>query len=293
MHPTKFLQGTLCGGCIPKYLFLGYSAEVASQSYFFLEHSAEVASNNILFEAILWNCILTWHSFGAAFRSCIPTLSLWGNSTELYFQNISFKTTLRSLIIEKFLWGNSAELYSQNIHFKITLRSCIPTFCFRATLRSCISTILLSRQFYKMVFSKYSLWGNFIELYSQNISFEATLRSCIFSKHFFWGNSVELYYQNIPFETILLNCILKTFPLRQLCRVVFSKHFFLWQFYWIVFSKPSLLRQFCRILFSHFLFWDNFVELPSHKCLRTLYPHMNKLMVTNEMSYFHWFLFIA
>ena len=154
--------------------------EPMSSKYFFLEHSEDVASNDILFEAILWNCILTRHSFGATFRSCIPTLSLWGNSTKLYSQNISFwgnstklysqnisfKTTLRSCIIQKTLWGNFAELYSKNIHLKTTLWSYILTFCFRATLRSCISTILLSRQFYKMVFSKYSLWGNFIELYS-------------------------------------------------------------------------------------------------------------------------------
>ena len=153
----------------------------------------------------------------------------WGNSTELYSQNISFKTTLRSRIIPKFLWGNSTELYYQNIHCKTTLWSCIPTFFFRATLRSCIS-------------SKHILWGNFAELYYQNISFEAILWNCIlkifslgqlcgvvsphfplrelyiivFSKHFFWsnslelyshtfllGNSAEFYSQNIPFEAIL------------------------------------------------------------------------------------------
>ena len=167
--------------------------------HFFIKHFADVASNNILFEAILWNCILTQHSFAATFRSCIPTLSffrqfygivfskhfLWGNSTKLYFQNISFKTTLQSRIIQKSLWGNSTELYSQNIHYKITFRSCIPTFCFKATLRRCISTILL--------------WSNSIELYSQKISFKTTLRSCIFLKHFLWDNSAELYSQNTFF----------------------------------------------------------------------------------------------
>jgi hypothetical protein len=50
--------------------------ESMSSKHFFLEHFADVASNNILFEAILRNCILTRHSFGATFRSCIPTLSL-------------------------------------------------------------------------------------------------------------------------------------------------------------------------------------------------------------------------
>ena len=130
-------------------------------------------------------------------------------------------------------------------------------------------------------------------MYSQNISFETTSRSCIFSKHFIlgnseelysqnislWGNSVELYSytsflgnstelysQNIFFDATLRGCIFKTLSLRQ--------------FYWIVFSKPFPLRQFRGIVFSHFLFWDNFEELHSHKCLKTLYPHVNKLMVT-------------
>ena len=94
------------------------------------------------------------------------------------------------------------------------------------------------RQFCGILFSKYFLWDNFTKLYSQNISFEVTWRSCI----------------------------LKTLPLRQ--------------FYRIVFCKPSPLRQFCGIAFSHFLIWDNFVELHPYKCLRTLYPHLNKLIVT-------------
>ena len=77
--------------------------ESMSSKHFFLDHFMDVASNNIFFEAILRNCILTWHSFGATFRSCISTLSLWGNSTELYSQNIFFKTTLWSRIIQKSL----------------------------------------------------------------------------------------------------------------------------------------------------------------------------------------------
>jgi hypothetical protein len=35
---------------------------------------------------------------------------------------------------------------------------------------------------------------------------------------------MELYSQNIPFEAILLNCILKPFPLKQLYGVVFSQN---------------------------------------------------------------------
>jgi hypothetical protein len=50
--------------------------EVISSKHFFLEHFADVASNNILFEAILRNCILTQYSFGTTFQSCISTLSL-------------------------------------------------------------------------------------------------------------------------------------------------------------------------------------------------------------------------
>jgi hypothetical protein len=132
-----------------------------------------------------------------------------------------------------------------------------------------------------------------MELYSQNIYFGEILRNCIlkiFPSRQLFG---FILYKSL-FEEILRNCILKTFHLRQLYGVVFSQHFLfeaiLWnciiktcplrQFYRIVFSKYSPLRQFCGIVFSHFLFWDNFEELYSHKCLRTLYPHVNKLMVT-------------
>ena len=149
-------------------------------------------------------------------------------------------------------------------------------FLFKAILWNLILKIFTLRQFCGIVFSKYSLWSNSAELYSQNISFEATLRS---------------YIPILSFEAILPNCILKIFSLRQFYGIVFSniafkvtlrscvlKTFPLRQFYWIVFSKPSSLRQFCGIVFSHFLFLV--VELHSHKYLRTLYPHVNKLMVT-------------
>ena len=143
----------------------------------------------------------------------------------MYFHNTSLKQFYGIVFSKYFLWGNSAELYYQNIFFRATLRSCIPTlpfeaimhncilktfhlrqlsivvfshfpfrqlcevvfsqhFLFEAILRNCILKTFSLRQFCGIVFSKYSLWGNFTELYSQNISFETTLRSCIFSKHF-------------------------------------------------------------------------------------------------------------
>ena len=176
---------------------------------------------------------LTTSSLRQFYRIVVSKHFLWGNFTELYSQNISFKTTLRSRIIQKSLWGNSAELYSQNINCKTTLR-CIPTFCLKATVRSCIPTL--------------SIWGNSREFYSQNISFkailrnyilkifpsrqlsgvvlykslfEAILRNCILTWHSFgvtfrsciptlsiWGNSREFYSQNISFEATLQSCIL-------------------------------------------------------------------------------------
>ena len=283
---------------------------------------------------------------GTLSEGSIPTTFPLGNSTELYpYINFSLRQFYRIVFLKYFLqedspksyytkisWSNSAKLYSQNIHFKITLCSCIPTFCFRATLRSCISTKLPSKQFYGIVFSKYFLWDNSADLNSQNIffeatlrsfiltlpiqttlcfistlSFEATLQSCILKTFHLRQLCGLVFSQHFFFEAILRNCILKTFLLRQLCGIVFSKYSFwgnftklysqnisfevtlrscilqtlpLRQFYRIVFSKPSPLRQFCEIIFSHFLFWDNFAELHSHKCLRTIYPHVNKLMVT-------------
>ena len=101
---------------------------------------------------------------------------------------------------------------------------CSYHFLFEAILRHCILKRFPLRQFCGIVFSKYFLWGNSAKLYSQNILFRTTLRSCI---------------PTLPFGAIMHNCILKTFNLRQLSRVVFS-HF------------P--FRQLCRVIFSqHFL----------------------------------------
>ena len=122
------------------------------------------------------------------------------------------------------------------------------------------------RQFYWIVFLKRFLWSNFTELYFLKAFPLRQFYEIVFSKYSIWGNFTKLYFQNISFEATLRSCILKILSLRQ--------------FYWIVFSKPSPLRQFCGILFSDFLFWDNFAELHSHKCPRTLYPHVNKLLVT-------------
>ena len=129
LHPTTFSLRQFYGIEFSPGILLGQLSGVVFQHF--------------LFEAILRNCIIK--------------IFLLRQFYELYSQNISFKTTLRSRIIQKSLWGNSVKLYSQNIHCNTTLRSCIPTFCLKATLRSCISTILLSRQFYGIVFSKYFL----------------------------------------------------------------------------------------------------------------------------------------
>jgi hypothetical protein len=77
-----------------------------------------------------------------------------------------------------------------------------------------------------------------VELYSQNIFFKATLRSCI---------------PTLPFEAIMHNCTLKTFHLRQLSRVVFSNFPF---------------RQLCGVVFSqHFLF-----EAILRNCILKTFP---------------------
>ena len=156
------------------------------------------------------------------------------------------------LFSKYFLQDNSLELYFQNIPFEAILQNCIlKTFHLRQ-LSGVVFPYFPFRQFCGIVFSKYSLWDNFTELYSQNISSEVTLWSCIlktlhlrqfywivFSKHFIWGNFAELYSQNTFFEAILLNCILKIFPfeaipwncvltlslLGQLCRVAFPQMF--------------------------------------------------------------------
>ena len=149
-----------------QHLFLEHSKEVASNKISSWDTLWRFYRNNISFEATLRSCILKTlnlrqcsgvvfpHFHFRQLSEMYPHITfslrqfyviifskylLCGNSTKLYSQNISFKTTLQSRIIQKSLWGNSAELYSQNIHCKTTLQSCIPTFCFRATLQSCIS----------------------------------------------------------------------------------------------------------------------------------------------------------
>ena len=137
-HPTKFLRGTLYGGCTPTTFLLRKFYGIVFSKHF-----------------------------------------LWGNSTELYSQNIFFKTTLRSFI--------------PTFCFRVTLRSCIlTTLSFEAILQNCILKTFLLRQFCRILFSKYFLWGNFAKLYSHTS---------------LWGNFAKLYSQNITFEATLQSCI--------------------------------------------------------------------------------------
>jgi hypothetical protein len=162
-----------------------------SSKHFFLDHFADVGSNNILFEAILQNCILTWHSFGATFWSCIP-----------------IEAILRNCILKLF---PSKQLFGVVLYKNL----------FEAILRNGILKILTVRQLSKVVSPHFVL---------------KQLYGVVFPQYFFQDNSTELYSQNISFEAILRNCILKIFSLGQLCGVVFP-HFLLRQLCIIVFSK--------------------------------------------------------
>ena len=268
-------------------------SEVVSPHFDLEQLYAVVFPQKISFEAILRNCIFKIFSLRHLCRVVFTHFPLrhfckivfskhfiWGNSAELYSQTLPLKqfygiVFLKSSPLRQFcrivfshflLWDNSAELYSH-------------TFLLGNSAKLYSHNTSSLRQFYWIfilkIFSLKQLHG---VVFSQNISFEAILRNCIlkkflwgnstelYSHNSFWGNFTELYSQNISFEATLRSYILKILHLRQ--------------FYWIVFSKPSPLRQFCGIVFSDFLFWDNFAELHSHKCPRTLYPHVNKLLVT-------------
>ena len=120
---------------------------------------------------------------------------------------------------------------------------------------------------------KIFFWSNYVELFSQKISFEAKIVS---SKHFLWGISIKLYFQNIFCEVILLSCILKIFLLRRLCGIVFL-NFFLCDNFAKLYSH-TLWQSTSRNCIS--TLWDNSAELYSHKFLKRLHPHVNKLMVT-------------
>ena len=157
----------------PKWINQNQNCDFESMSSkrFFLKHSAEVTSNNILFEAILRNCILTRHSFGATFWSCIPTLS---------FEAILWNCILKTFTLGKFygivfskyfLQDNSLDSY----YTKVSLRK----FC-------------------GIVFSKHFIWGNSTELYFHNTFSLRQFYEIVLSKHVLWGNSTELYSQNIP-----------------------------------------------------------------------------------------------
>ena len=149
-----------------------------------------------------------------------------------------------------FFWGNSAELYSQNIFFRETMRNCIPTLSFEAIMQNYILKTLHLRQLSRVVFPHFPFRQLCGVVFWQHFLFEVIMRNCIlkifplrqfywivFSKHFFWGNSAEFYSQNTSFEAILQNRILKTFHfeailqnciltlslLGQLCRVAFPQ----------------------------------------------------------------------
>ena len=200
--------------------------------------------------------------------------SLWGNSAELY--SLSLRQFYRIVFSKYFFQNNSSQSYYTKVSLRQFCRIVSQNIFFFRQLSEVVFPPYFSlRQFYGIVFSKHFLWGNSAELYSQNIFFRATLRSCIptlpfeaimhncilktfhlrqlsivvFS-HFPFRQLCEVVFsQHFIFEAILRNCILKTFPLRQFCGIVFSKYFILRQFYWIVFSK-------------HFL-WGNSAELYS------------------------------
>ena len=135
-----------------------------SSTHFFLEHFADVASNNILFVAILRNCILTRHSFRATFWSCIPTLSLWGNSTELYSQNISFEAILRNCILKIFPSRQLSGVVLYKSLFETILRNCILTIITVRQLSGVVSPHFALKQLYGVVFLQYFFQDNSTEL---------------------------------------------------------------------------------------------------------------------------------
>ena len=74
-----------------------------------------------------------------------------------------------------------------------------------------------------------------MELYSQNISFEAILQNCILKIFTSRQLSGVVLYKSL-FEAILRNYILKILTVRQLSKVV-SPHFVLKQLYGVVFPQ--------------------------------------------------------
>ena len=146
---------------------------------------------------------------------------------EVYFHNTSLKQFYGIVFSKCFLWGNSAELYSQNIFFRATLQSCIPTLPFEAILQNYILKTFHLRQLSRIVFP-HSLFRQLCGVVFSKISFEEILWNYIlkifhlrqfcgivFSKYSLWGNFTKSYSKNISFEVTLQSCILKTLPLRQ------------------------------------------------------------------------------
>jgi hypothetical protein len=79
-----------------------------------------------------------------------------------------------------------------------------------------------------------------MELYSQNISFEAILQDCILKIFPSRQLSGVVLYKSL-FEAILRNYILKIFTVRQLSGVA-SPHFVLEQLYRVEFSQNIFFR---------------------------------------------------
>ncbi len=193
MHPTTFSLKQFYGIAFSPNILLGQLSKVVFQHF--------------LFEAILRNCILKifpsrqlsrvvlYKSFlEEILRNCILKIFTSRQLSRVVSPNFVLEQLYKVVFPQYFFQENSTELYYQNISFEVIRRNCIlktfhlrqlcgivflQHFLFETILRNCILKTFLLRQFCRIIFSKYSLWGNSAKLYSQNISFEATLQSCI------------------------------------------------------------------------------------------------------------------
>ncbi len=121
--------------------------------------------------------------------------------------------------------------------------------------------------------NKISSWDTLRKFHPNNISFEATLRSCILKTlhlrqlfgvvfpHFHFRHLCRnVSSRHFLFKAIIHNCILKIFTLRQFYVIVFSKYFLQDNSSESYYTKVSL-RQSCWIVFSKYSLQDNSLEL--------------------------------
>jgi hypothetical protein len=165
LHPTTFSLRQFCGIAFSPGILLGQLSGVVFQHF--------------LFEAILRNCILKIFPsrqlsevvlyksiFKAILQNCIIKIFTARQLSKVVSPHFVLEQFYGVVFPQYFFQDNSTELYFQNISFQEILRNCILKIFSLGKLYGVVFPHFPLRQFYRIVFSKHFIYGNSPELYS-------------------------------------------------------------------------------------------------------------------------------